>query len=46
MIYPAASRLEYEQKWAPHVVLPEYIAFRGRLRPGAVWQLLRATNAL
>ncbi|MET8484180.1 bifunctional lysylphosphatidylglycerol flippase/synthetase MprF [Streptomyces tendae] len=46
MIYPAASQLEYKQKWAPHVVLPEYIAFRGRPRPGAVWQLLRATNAL
>lgn len=45
-IYPAASQLEYKQKWAPHAVLPEYIAFRGRPRPGAVWQLLRATNAL
>ncbi|MEU6101239.1 bifunctional lysylphosphatidylglycerol flippase/synthetase MprF [Streptomyces flaveolus] len=45
-IYPAASQLEYKQKWAPHVVLPEYIAFRGRPRTGAVWQLLRATNAV
>ncbi len=45
-VYPAASQLEYKQKWAPHAVLPEYIAFRGRPRPGAVWQLLRATNAL
>ncbi|MGC9379410.1 bifunctional lysylphosphatidylglycerol flippase/synthetase MprF [Streptomyces sp. MH13] len=45
-VYPAASQLEYKQKWAPHVVLPEYIAFRGRPRPGAVWQLLRATNAV
>ncbi|MFF5103547.1 bifunctional lysylphosphatidylglycerol flippase/synthetase MprF [Streptomyces sp. NPDC000134] len=45
-IYPAASQLEYKQKWAPHVVLPEYIAFLGRPRPGAVWQLLRATNAV
>ncbi|CAM5472667.1 bifunctional lysylphosphatidylglycerol flippase/synthetase MprF [Streptomyces fumanus] len=45
-IYPAASQLEYKQKWAPHVVLPEYIAFHGRPRPGAVWQLLRATNAV
>ncbi|MEU4657101.1 DUF2156 domain-containing protein [Streptomyces sp. NPDC023723] len=46
VIYPAASQLEYKQKWAPHEVLPEYIAFRGRPRPGAVWQLLRATNAV
>ncbi|MFF9904093.1 bifunctional lysylphosphatidylglycerol flippase/synthetase MprF [Streptomyces olivaceus] len=45
-VYPAASQLEYKQKWAPHAVLAEYIAFRGRPRPGAVWQLLRATNAL
>ncbi len=28
-IYPAAAQLEYKRKWAPHVVLPEYIAFRG-----------------
>lgn len=45
-VYPAASQLEYKQKWAPHEVLPEYIAFLGRPRPGAVWQLLRATNAV
>ncbi|WP_320775339.1 DUF2156 domain-containing protein [Streptomyces sp. CRN 30] len=45
-VYPAASQLEYKQKWAPHEVLPEYIAFLGRPRPGAVWRLLRATNAV
>jgi lysylphosphatidylglycerol synthetase-like protein (DUF2156 family) len=45
-IYPSASQLDYKEKWAPHVVLPEYIAFRGRPRPGAVLRLLRATNAL
>ncbi|MER5212008.1 DUF2156 domain-containing protein [Streptomyces sp. NPDC002838] len=45
-IYPAASQLEYKEKWAPHVVLPEYIAFLGRPRIGAVWRLLRATNAV
>jgi lysylphosphatidylglycerol synthetase-like protein (DUF2156 family) len=45
-IYPAASQLEYKEKWAPHAVLPEYIAFLGRPRIGAVWQLLRATNAV
>ncbi|MEU6551354.1 DUF2156 domain-containing protein [Streptomyces sp. NPDC046915] len=45
-IYPAASQLDYKQKWAPHVVLPEYIAFQGRPGPKAVWQLLRATRAL
>ncbi|MEV0598660.1 DUF2156 domain-containing protein [Streptomyces sp. NPDC050315] len=45
-IYPAASQLEYKEKWAPHAVLPEYIAFRGRPRIGAIWQLMRAANAL
>ncbi|WP_432042091.1 bifunctional lysylphosphatidylglycerol flippase/synthetase MprF [Streptomyces cadmiisoli] len=45
-VYPAASQLEYKEKWAPHAVLPEYIAFLGRPRLGAVWQLLRATNSL
>ncbi|MBQ1088740.1 bifunctional lysylphosphatidylglycerol flippase/synthetase MprF [Streptomyces sp. B93] len=45
-IYPAASQLEYKEKWAPHAVLPEYLAFKGRPRLGAVWQLLRATNAV
>lgn len=45
-IYPAATQLEYKAKWAPHAVLPEYIAFLGGPGIGAVWQLLRATNAL
>ncbi|MFE6281485.1 bifunctional lysylphosphatidylglycerol flippase/synthetase MprF [Streptomyces sp. NPDC057877] len=45
-IYPAASQLEYKEKWAPHAVLPEYLAFLGKPRIGAVWQLLRATNAV
>ncbi|MER7399035.1 DUF2156 domain-containing protein [Streptomyces sp. NPDC000151] len=45
-IYPAASQLEYKEKWAPHAVIPEYIAFKGRPRIGAVWQLMRAANAL
>ncbi|MDT0380544.1 DUF2156 domain-containing protein [Streptomyces sp. DSM 42041] len=45
-IYPAASQLEYKEKWAPHAVLPEYIAFRGGPGPVSVWRLLRATNSL
>ncbi|MFS8203757.1 bifunctional lysylphosphatidylglycerol flippase/synthetase MprF [Streptomyces sp. CWNU-52B] len=45
-IYPAAAQLDYKEKWAPHAVLPEYIAFQGRPGPRAVWQLLRATRAL
>jgi lysylphosphatidylglycerol synthetase-like protein (DUF2156 family) len=45
-VYPAAAQLEYKEKWAPHVVLPEYIAFQGGVRPGALWRLGRETNAL
>ncbi|MFD7335660.1 bifunctional lysylphosphatidylglycerol flippase/synthetase MprF [Streptomyces violascens] len=45
-VYPAASQLAYKEKWAPHLVLPEYLAFQGRARAGAVWQLLRVTNSL
>ncbi|MDX3454690.1 DUF2156 domain-containing protein [Streptomyces sp. ME02-8801-2C] len=45
-VYPAAAQLEYKEKWAPHVVLPEYIAFQGkRVRAGALWRLGRETNA-
>ncbi|MFF3376933.1 bifunctional lysylphosphatidylglycerol flippase/synthetase MprF [Streptomyces sp. NPDC002680] len=45
-VYPAAAQLEYKEKWAPHVVLPEYIAFQGGVRPSALWRLGRETNAL
>ncbi|MFF4182508.1 bifunctional lysylphosphatidylglycerol flippase/synthetase MprF [Streptomyces sp. NPDC001691] len=45
-VYPAASQLAYKQKWAPHLVLPEYLAFQGRARAGAIWRLLRVTNSL
>lgn len=45
-VYPAAAQLEYKEKWAPHVVLPEYIAFQGGVRPSALWRLGRETNIL
>jgi lysylphosphatidylglycerol synthetase-like protein (DUF2156 family) len=45
-IYPAADQLAYKMKWAPDVVEPEYVAFPGRVRLGAVWQLLRLTNSV
>jgi len=45
-VYPAASQLAYKEKWSPHAVLPEYLAFQGRPRVGAVYRLLRVTNAL
>jgi lysylphosphatidylglycerol synthetase-like protein (DUF2156 family) len=46
LVYPAASQLAYKEKWAPHAVLPEYVAFHGRPRLGTIWQLLRVSNAI
>jgi len=45
-VYPAASQLAYKEKWGPDLVLPEYLAFHGRARAGAVWQLLRVTKSV
>jgi len=44
-VYPAQTQLAYKEKWGPHVVLPEYVAFQGRPRIGAVLRLLSVTNA-
>jgi lysylphosphatidylglycerol synthetase-like protein (DUF2156 family) len=43
-IYPAASQLDYKQKWGDLLVLPDYIAFQGRPRVSGVLRLLRAAN--
>ncbi|HEU5321358.1 MAG TPA: DUF2156 domain-containing protein [Methylomirabilota bacterium] len=45
-VYPAASQVAYKRKWGPQIVEPEYLAFRGRFRLGAVWQLLRITRSI
>jgi lysylphosphatidylglycerol synthetase-like protein (DUF2156 family) len=45
-IYPAATQHAYKEKWGALVILPEYIAFQGRPRIGAIWRLLRVTNAV
>src|SRR5262249_17475086 len=45
-VAPARTQLDYKQKGGPHAVLPEYIAFQGKPRLGAVWRLLRVTNAI
>ena len=43
-LYPASTQLAYKEKWAPHEVLPDYIAFHGRPRLAAIWQLIKLTN--
>ncbi len=46
VVYPAQSQLAYKRKWGPTVVDPEYVAFQGGVRLGAVWRLLRLTHAV
>ncbi|MBG0851747.1 DUF2156 domain-containing protein [Streptomyces spinoverrucosus] len=45
-IYPARTQLDYKEKWAPSVVLPEYIAFQRRASLPALVHVFRACNAV
>lgn len=45
-LYPARTQEAFKLKWAPHVIEPEYVAFQGGARAGAVWHLLRAIGAV
>ncbi|GAB3461941.1 bifunctional lysylphosphatidylglycerol flippase/synthetase MprF [Actinophytocola sediminis] len=45
-VYPAASQLAYKRKWAPHAVLPEYVAFSGRASLGGFVRVFVAANAV
>jgi lysylphosphatidylglycerol synthetase-like protein (DUF2156 family) len=45
-IYPARTQLAYKEKWAPTVILPEYIAFPHRASLPALIHVFRACNAL
>lgn len=45
-VYPAQSQLAYKAKWAPQLVLPEYIAFSGRASLSGFLQVFKAANAL
>jgi len=45
-VYPAATQLAYKAKWAPHAVIPEYIAFQGRASLYGFLQVFKAANAL
>ncbi|MFF0014498.1 DUF2156 domain-containing protein [Streptomyces sp. NPDC005374] len=44
-LYPAQSQLDYKEKWAPHAVLPEYVAFDGPASIAAFAHIFRACNA-
>ncbi|MET7889748.1 DUF2156 domain-containing protein [Streptomyces mirabilis] len=45
-IYPAAAQESFKLKWRPQLIEPEYLAFQGRVSPGAVWQLMRLTKSV
>lgn len=45
-IYPAGSQLQYKLKWAPNIILPEYIAFQGGFSLRGLWDVLKLTQAL
>lgn len=45
-IYPARTQEAFKLKWAPQVIVPEYVAFEPGPSVGAVWQLLRITRSI
>jgi hypothetical protein len=44
-IYPAKSQFAYKNKWAPHEVQPEYIAFHGPVQAAGLIHVFKASNA-
>lgn len=46
MVYPAKRQLAYKQKWQPHAVLPEYIAFAGPADIAAFAHVFLAAGAV
>lgn len=45
-VYPARTQLAYKEKWAQHVILPEYIAFDGPADIAGFVHVFRAAGAL
>ena len=45
-VYPAQTQLAYKNKWAPHLVLPEYVAFQGSASLAGFAHIFRAAGAL
>ncbi|MDT0262138.1 DUF2156 domain-containing protein [Jatrophihabitans lederbergiae] len=45
-VYPAKTQLAYKEKWAQHLVLPEYVAFDGPADVAAFVHVFRACGAL
>ncbi|MDQ2587876.1 bifunctional lysylphosphatidylglycerol flippase/synthetase MprF [Saccharothrix yanglingensis] len=45
-IYPSRTQLAYKEKWAPSLVLPEYLAFQHGASLPALVHVFRACNAI
>ena len=45
-VYPARTQLAYKQKWAPDLVLTEYVAFDGEASVAGFVNVFRAAGAL
>ncbi len=45
-LYPAASQAAFKLKWLPQVIRPEYMAFAGRVRLGALASFARLTRSV
>lgn len=45
-IYPAASQVEYKQKWGDLTVLPDYLAFDGRPSLTGIVALMKVANLI
>ena len=44
-VYPAKSQLAYKNKWAPHAIIPEYIAFHGSVQTAGLIHVFKVANA-
>ncbi|MFJ9343583.1 DUF2156 domain-containing protein [Streptomyces sp. NPDC101733] len=44
-LYPARTQLSYKQKWAPDLLVPEYVAFDGPPSLASFAHIFRACNA-
>lgn len=45
-VYPAATQLAYKNKWAPGLVIPEYVAFQGPVSLTGFAHIFRACGAI
>lgn len=44
-IYPSQGQRQYKMSWRPNIIKPEYIAFQGGFKIGALLAFLKITNS-